>query len=166
MNDTGGWARIIAFCQREKLAVLIISLLLAGWGLAVAPFNGPKIDGIDPVAVDAIPNLGENQQIVFAEWPGRSPRDVEDQITYPLSTALMGVAGVKDVRALSMFGFSSIAVIFDDSVEFYWSRTRLLEKLNSLSEDILPAGVQPALGPDATGLGQVFWYTLEGRDQQ
>ncbi len=166
MNDPAGWGRLVAFCQREKFALLIITLLLAAWGVAVAPFNGPKIDGIDPVAVDAIPNLGENQQIVFAEWPGRSPRDVEDQITYPLSTALMGVAGVRDVRAISMFGFSSVAVIFHDDVEFYWSRTRLLEKLGSLSGDILPAGVQPALGPDATGLGQVFWYTLEGRDQQ
>src|SRR5690625_5435478 len=98
-----------------------------------------------PVAVDAIPNLGENQQIVFTEWPGRSPQDVEDQITYPLSTALMGVAGVRDVRSLSMFGFSSIAVIFDEGVGFYWSRSRLLEKLASLPADTLPAGVQPAL---------------------
>jgi len=161
-----GLGRLIDFCVREKLVVGLATVLLVFWGLAVAPFDWDTGMVRSPVAVDAIPNLGENQQIVFTEWPGRSPQDVEDQITYPLSTALMGVAGVRDVRSLSMFGFSSIAVIFDEGVGFYWSRSRLLEKLASLPADTLPAGVQPALGPDATALGQVFWYTLEGRDPE
>jgi Cu(I)/Ag(I) efflux system membrane protein CusA/SilA len=113
--------------------------------------------------VDAIPDIGENQQIVFTKWAGRSPQDMEDQVTYPLTVSLLGLPGVKTVRSYSMFGFSSIYVIFDDSVEFYWSRSRLLEKLSSLPLGTLPDGVRPTLGPDATGLGQIFWYTLEGR---
>ena len=96
---------------------------------------------------------------------GRSPKDVDDQITYPLTTALMGVPGVKTVRSYSMFGFSSIYIIFDEKIDFYWSRSRVLEKLNALPQGVLPEGVQPTLGPDATALGQVFWYTLEGRDK-
>src|SRR5690606_6129201 len=118
----------------------------------------------NPVAVDAIPNLGENQQLIYVDWPGRSPREVEDQITYPLGSALLGVPGVKDLRSLSMQGFASIAVIFDDQVDVYWARSRLLEKLASLPPGSLPSGVQPQLGPDATALGQVLWYTLEARD--
>ena len=118
----------------------------------------------DPVPVDAIPDLGENQQIVFTEWMGRSPQDIEDQITYPLTSALLGVPGIKTIRSSSIFGLSSIYLIFEEDVEFYWSRSRILEKLNSLPGSILPEGVQPALGPDATALGQIFWYTLEGRD--
>ncbi|MCA9618209.1 MAG: efflux RND transporter permease subunit, partial [Myxococcales bacterium] len=105
-------------------------------------------------------------QIVFTEWPGRSPRDVEDQIGYPLTTALLGISGVRTVRSFSMFGFSSIYVIFEEGIEFYWSRSRILEKLASLPAGTLPDGVAPALGPDATALGQVFWYTLEGRDPE
>ncbi|MDH3215994.1 MAG: efflux RND transporter permease subunit, partial [Candidatus Krumholzibacteria bacterium] len=119
----------------------------------------------DPVPVDAIPDIGENQQIVFTEWKGRSPQDIEDQITYPMTTALLGVPGVKTIRSYSFFGFSTIYVIFEDGVEFYWSRSRVLEKLNSLPPGTVPSGVQPALGPDATALGQIFWYTLEGRDE-
>src|SRR5690606_11380403 len=119
----------------------------------------------DPVPVDAIPDIGENQQIVFTDSPGRSPQDIEDQITYPLTSSLLGISGVKSVRSTSMFGFSSIAIIFEEDVDFYWSRTRVLEKLNSLPPSLLPEGVSPTLGPDATGLGQVYWYTLEGRDQ-
>ncbi|NQT18830.1 MAG: efflux RND transporter permease subunit, partial [Planctomycetes bacterium] len=118
-----------------------------------------------PVPVDAIPDIGENQQIVFTEWMGRSPQDVEDQITYPLTVSLLGIPGVKSVRSYSYFGFSSIYIIFKDDIEFYWSRSRVLEKLNSLPADTLPPGVQPALGPDATALGQIFWYTLEGHDE-
>lgn len=163
-RQTSLFSQLISGCLRQKLLVLLISALLVVVGVGYAPFGWQTGIPLKPVAVDAIPNLGENQQIVFTEWPGRSPQDVEDQLSYPLSVALMGVAGVKDVRTLSMFGFSSIAVIFDDSVEFYWSRSRLLEKLASLPADTLPAGVQPSLGPDATALGQVFWYTLEGRD--
>jgi Cu(I)/Ag(I) efflux system membrane protein CusA/SilA len=118
----------------------------------------------DPVPVDAIPDIGENQQIVATEWMGRSPKDIQDQISYPLTTALLGIPGVQTIRSTSMFGMSFIYIIFKDNVEFYWSRSRILEKLNSLPPGTLPAGVQPALGPDATALGQIFWYTLEGRD--
>src|SRR5690606_8382629 len=94
------------------------------------------------------------------------PQDIEDQVTYPMTTTLLGISGVKSIRSTSMFGFSIIYIIFEENVEFYWSRTRVLEKLNSLPADLLPQGVQPTLGPDATGLGQVYWYTLEGRDPQ
>lgn len=144
----------------------MLLVLFLGWGISVAPFNW-KSDWFprDPVAVDAIPDIGENQQIVFTKWMGRSPQDVEDQITYPLTTALLGVPGVKTIRSSSMFGFSSIYIIFEEDIEFYWSRSRILEKLNSLPAGTLPEGVQPALGPDATALGQIYWYTLEGRDK-
>lgn len=171
MNDritekpSGLVSAIIRWALQNRLVVALVFLALVVWGIAVAPFDW-DIDFIPraPVAVDAIPDLGENQQIVFTEWPGRSPRDVEDQVTYPLTVRLMGLPGVREVRSTSMFGFSSIFVIFDDDVEFYWARSRIIEQLNSLAEGSLPAGVQPALGPDATGIGQVFWYTLEGRD--
>ncbi|UGU17376.1 efflux RND transporter permease subunit [Sinomicrobium kalidii] len=156
---------IIRYFLHNRLVTVLLLLLFIGWGLATSPFDWdtgflPK----DPVPVDAIPDIGENQQIVFTEWPGRSPQDVEDQITYPLTTSLLGVPGVRSVRSNSMFGFSSIYIIFEEDVEFYWSRSRILEKLNSLPVNLLPEGVQPTLGPDATGLGQVFWYTIEGRD--
>jgi len=95
---------------------------------------------------------------------GQSPQDVEDQITYPLTTALLGIPGVKTIRSNSIFGLSSIYIIFNDDIDFYWSRTRILEKLNSLPPGTVPSEVKPALGPDATALGQVYWYTLEGRD--
>lgn len=152
-------------CLRNPLLVILGLVFITGWGLAVAPFNWPlQWLPRDPVPVDAIPDLGENQQIVFTEWAGRSPQDVEDQITYPLTVSLLGIPGVKSVRSQSMFGFSSINVIFNEDIEFYWSRSRILEKLNSLPQGTLPDGVAPSLGPDATALGQVFWYTLEGRD--
>lgn len=158
--------RLIKYCLDNKLIVGIVALLLVGWGIMVAPFDW-KLDRLprDPVPVDAIPDIGENQQIVFTEWKGRSPQDIEDQITYPMTTALLGVPGVKTVRSYSFFGFSSIYVIFEDGVDFYWSRSRVLEKLSSLPPGTVPEGVQPTLGPDATALGQVFWYTLEGRDE-
>jgi len=161
-----GFGRFMALLLQQKLLVFLVSAILLVVGIGVAPFGWQHQLPLKPVAVDAIPNLGENQQIVFADWPGRSPQDVEDQLTYPLSSALMGVPGVKDVRSLSMFGFSSIALIFEDNIEFYWARSRILEKLASLPADTLPPGVQPALGQDATGLGQIFWYTLEGQDPQ
>lgn len=159
--------KIIRYFLENRLITIILLLLLVGWGLIVSPFNW-KTEWLpdDPVPVDAIPNLGENQQIVFTKWPGRSPQDIEDQITYPLTTSLMGIPGVKTIRSSSMFGFSSIYVIFEEDVDFYWSRTRILEKLNSLPQDLLPDGVQPSLGPDATALGQIYWYTLEGRDKK
>ncbi len=159
--------KLIRFCLENKLVVLLFATGLILWGTMVAPFDWKS--GIlprDPVPVDAIPDIGENQQIVFTEWMGRSPQDIEDQITYPLTTALLGLPSVKTVRSYSMFGFSSIYVIFKEDAEFYWTRTRILEKLNSLPGGTLPTGVQPRLGPDATGLGQVLWYTLEGRDAQ
>ncbi len=156
---------VIGFFLRNKLFIGIIVILIVGWGAMVAPFDW-NLGGLprDPVPVDAIPDIGENQQIVFTRWMGRSPQDVEDQITYPLTVSLLGIPGVRTVRSFSFFGFSSIYVIFEEGVEFYWSRTRILEKLSSLPPGVLPEGVRPALGPDATALGQVFWYTLEGRD--
>ncbi|MCB0658008.1 MAG: efflux RND transporter permease subunit, partial [Saprospiraceae bacterium] len=157
---------IIRFFLENKLATFVLLIVFTVWGLITAPFSWNLPLPSDPVPVDAIPDLGENQQIVFTEWMGRSPQDVEDQITYPLSTSLLGIPGVKSIRCNSMFGFSSIYVIFDEDVEFYWSRSRILEKLNSLPNGLLPPEVQPTLGPDATALGQVFWYTLEGRDDQ
>ncbi|WBL26108.1 efflux RND transporter permease subunit [Zunongwangia sp. HGR-M22] len=156
----------IKFLIENKLVAVILLVVLVGWGMVNAPFNWdlgslPR----DPVAVDAIPDIGENQQIVFTKWEGRSPQDIEDQITYPLTTSLLGIPGVKTIRSSSMFGFSSIYIIFEEDVEFYWSRSRILEKLNSLPNGLLPEGVSPSLGPDATALGQIYWYTLEGRDK-
>jgi copper/silver efflux system protein len=110
--------------------------------------------------VDAIPDIGENQQIVLTKWPGRSPKDIEEQVTYPLSIMLQGIPGVKSIRGTSAFGFSTIYVIFKDEVDFYWSRSRLLEKLSTAKSE-LPSDITPRIGPDATGLGQVFWYTIE-----
>ena len=157
--------KLIRFCLENKLVVVLFTAALILWGVMVAPFDW-KVDWLprDPVPVDAIPDIGENQQIVFTEWMGRSPQDIEDQITYPMTTALLGLPEVKTIRSYSMFGFSSIYIIFKDDAEFYWTRSRILEKLNSLSSGTLPEGVSPQLGPDATGLGQVFWYTLEGMD--
>lgn len=163
-----GWlAKLIRFCLQQKLVVFLLLLLAIGWGLLVSPFDW-SIAGLPrtPVPVDAIPDLGENQQIVFTRWKGRSPRDIEDQITYPLTTALLGIPGLKTVRSYSYFGFSTIYLIFKEKTGFYWSRSRILEKLNSLPSQLLPQGVKPTLGPDATALGQIYWYTLEARDKQ
>lgn len=158
--------RIIKYFLENKLVTILILLTLVSWGIVTAPF-GWQIGALpsDPVPVDAIPDIGENQQIVFTEWPGRSPQDIEDQISYPLTTYLLGIPGVKSIRSSSIFGFSSIYIIFNEEVEFYWSRSRILEKLSSLPNNLLPENVNPSLGPDATALGQVFWYTLEGRDK-
>ncbi|MBI0399844.1 efflux RND transporter permease subunit [Cyclobacterium marinum] len=158
---------IIKFFLDNKLVTLILIVVIVIWGIVTSPF-GWEIGNLptDPVPVDAIPDIGENQQIVFTEWPGRSPQDIEDQISYPLTSYLLGIPGVKSIRSSSIFGFSSIYIIFDEEIEFYWSRSRILEKLNSLPADLLPDEVQPALGPDATALGQVYWYTLEGRDKE
>jgi len=156
----------IKFLIENKLVAVLLLALFVVWGVVNAPFewNTGSLPR-DPVAVDAIPDIGENQQIVFTKWDGRSPQDIEDQITYPLTTSLLGIPGVKTIRSSSMFGFSSIYIIFEEDIEFYWSRSRILEKLNSLPSGLLPDGVNPALGPDATGLGQIYWYTLEGRDE-
>lgn len=145
--------------------VFLILVLVVVWGISTSPFNWHGgIIPRNPIPVDAIPDIGDNQQIVATEWMGRSPKDIQDQITYPLTTSLLGIPGVKSIRSSSMFGMSFIYIIFDDNIEFYWSRSRILEKLNSLPPGMLPEGVQPALGPDATALGQIYWYTLEGRD--
>ncbi len=158
--------KTIKFFLENKLVTFILLAVFIGWGIVNSPFNWDT--GFlpnDPVPVDAIPDIGENQQIVYTEWAGRSPQDIEDQISYPLTTALLGIPGVKTIRSNSIFGLSSIYIIFDEDIEFYWGRTRILEKLNSLPAGTLPPGVSPALGPDATALGQIYWYTLEGRDK-
>lgn len=159
--------KIIKYFLENKLVTVLILIGFIAWGIVTAPF-GWQIGALpsDPVPVDAIPDIGENQQIVFTQWQGRSPQDIEDQISYPLTTYLLGIPGVKSIRSSSIFGFSSIFIIFSEDVEFYWSRSRILEKLSSLPSGLLPEGVQPALGPDATALGQVYWYTIEGRDKQ
>lgn len=157
--------RIIRYFLENRVITLLLFALLVLWGISTAPFSwNTTLIPRDPVPVDAIPDTGDNQQIIATEWMGRSPKDVQDQITYPLTTALLGIPGVKTIRSTSMFGMSFIYVIFSDNIEFYWSRSRILEKLNSLPSGTLPDGVQPALGPDATALGQIYWYTLEGRD--
>ena len=158
---------VIKFFLNNKLITVLLLLLFVAWGIVTSPFNwNNEYLPSDPVPVDAIPDIGENQQIVFTKWMGRSPQDIEDQITYPLTTSLLGIPGVKTIRSSSMFGLSSIYIIFEENIEFYWGRSRILEKLNSIPKGILPQGVQPSLGPDATALGQVYWYTLEGRDEQ
>lgn len=121
-----------------------------------------SIFSLKTARIDAIPDIGENQQIVFTEWAGRSPKDIEEQVTYPLSVTMQGIPGVKNIRATSAFGFSIIYVIFKDDVDFYWSRSRVLEKLSTATSE-LPSGVIPKMGPDATGLGQIFWYTIENK---
>ncbi len=159
--------RIVRLCILNKVPLLLVFLLIAGSGLLVAPFDWTLGGTLrNSVPADAVPDIGENQQIVFTQWPGRSPQDIEDQISYPLTVSLLGLPAVKSVRSFSMFGFSTIYVIFNDDVEFYWSRTRILEKLSSLPAGLLPPDVQPLLGPDATAMGQVFWYTLEGHNDQ
>ena len=157
--------KIIRFFLENKLISFLILLTIIVWGISTAPFDWKtNLLPRDPVPVDAIPDLGENQQIVYTLWPGKSPQDIEDQVSYPLTTALLGIPGVKTIRSSSIFGLSSIYIIFDGNIEFYWSRSRILEKLNSLPAGTLPEGITPALGPDATALGQVYEYTLEGRD--
>lgn len=159
--------KIIKYFLHNRVITLLLLGVVIIWGLVTAPFNWHQnILPSDPVPVDAIPDIGENQQIVATEWMGRSPKDIQEQITYPLTTSLLGIPGVKTVRSSSMFGMSFIYIIFEENVEFYWSRSRILEKLNSLPAGTLPEGVIPSLGPDATALGQVYWYTLEGRNPE
>ncbi len=143
--------RIIEFSCRNKFVVILAFVAVAAVGVYV----------LEHTPVDAIPDLSENQVIVFTDWMGRSPREIEDQITYPLSVNLQGLAGVKAVRSSSEFNFSMINIIFDDSVDFYFARQRVLERL-ALASTFLPEGVVPYLAPDATALGQIFWYTVEG----
>lgn len=157
--------KAIDYFLKNRVITLLILVTILIWGLISAPFNWHNgLLPSDPVAVDAIPDIGDNQQIVATEWMGRSPKDIQEQITYPLTTSLLGIPGVKTIRSSSMFGMSFIYIIFEEDVEFYWSRSRILEKLNSLPSGTLPKDVIPTLGPDATALGQIYWYTLEGRD--
>lgn len=159
--------KIIRYFLENRVITMLLLLLVVVWGISTSPFNWHGgIIPRNPIPVDAIPDIGDNQQIVATEWMGRSPKDIQDQITYPLTTSLLGIPGVKSIRSSSMFGMSFIYIIFDDNIEFYWSRSRILEKLNSLPPGTLPEGVQPALGPDATALGQIYWYTLEGRNPE
>jgi Cu(I)/Ag(I) efflux system membrane protein CusA/SilA len=144
--------RLISYCLKTPFVVFVVYIAIFFWGLWA----------ISNIPIDAIPDIGEKQVIVYTEWPGRSAKDVEDQVTYPLSVSLRGVPGVKTIRASSAFGFSEVYLIFKDNVDYYWARSRVLEKLN-LANQRLPMGVVPVLGPDATGLGQIFWYTVEGK---
>lgn len=143
-------SKIISWSLKNRYVVLVVAAALFAWGL-FAVQNNP---------VDAIPDLSENEVIVFTEWQGQSPQIMEDQVTYPLVSNLQGVPKVKDIRATSMFGMSFVYVIFDDDVDIYWARTRVLEKLN-YAQRLLPRGVTPTLGPDGTGVGQIFWYHLD-----
>src|SRR5690242_12980318 len=145
---------IIEWSIRNRYLVILAALALGIAG-ARAMISMP---------VDAIPDLSENQVIVFTDWMGRSPKEIDDQITYPLSVNLQGLAGVKSVRSSSEFNFSMITIIFDDKTDFYFARTRVQERLNAAAT-YLPAGIVPYLAPDATALGQVFWYTVEGEGQ-
>ncbi|MBI5021757.1 MAG: efflux RND transporter permease subunit [Ignavibacteriales bacterium] len=145
--------KIIEYSARNKFVIILIYSILIGWGIW-SVYNTP---------VDAIPDLSDNQVIVFTSWMGRSPKIMEDQITYPLVSNLQGLPKVKAVRAQSMFGMSFIYIIFEDNVDIYWARSRVLEKLNYASS-FLPSGVIPTLGPDGTGVGHVYWYTVEGKD--
>jgi len=147
-------ARVLEFAIRHRALVIAVASAVALWGFYC----------LLRTPVDVIPDLSENQVIVFADWPGHSPREVEDQITYPLSVKLQGLAGVKVVRSNSEFNFSMISLIFEDSVDFYFARQRVLERLPSATAS-LPSGVVPYLGPDATALGQILWYTVEGDGQ-
>jgi copper/silver efflux system protein len=144
--------KIIDFSARNKFVIIFLYLIIIGWGIwAVAH-----------TSLDAIPDLSENQVIVFTDWMGRSPQLVEDQVTFPLVTALQGVPQVHAIRAQSMFGMSFIYIIFDESTDLYWARSRVLEKLSTVQSS-LPQGAKVQLGPDGTGVGHVFWYTLDGK---
>src|SRR5256714_12124332 len=142
--------RLIEASLRNRFIVIALFLVLAGWGwwaLVSTP-------------IDAIPDLSDNQVIVFTDWSGHSPQEVEDQLTYPLTVNLQGLAGVRVVRSQSAFGFSMIYVVFEDNVDLYFARARVLERMSLVAKS-LPTGVAPTLGPDATGVGHVFWYTVE-----
>src|SRR5258706_1596585 len=143
--------KLIELSLRNRPIVIVAALALAGWGYWA----------LRATPIDAIPDLSDNQVIVFTDWPGHSAQEVEDQVTYPLTTNLQGLAGVRVVRSQSAFGFSMIYVVFEDRVDLYFARARVLERMNLVSAR-LPAGVVPTLGPDPTGVGHVFWYTIEG----
>lgn len=144
--------KLIELSLRNRLIVLLLAAGLLAWGIYEVKRN----------PIDAIPDLSENQVIVFTEWMGRSPQVIEDQVTYPLVSNLQGVPKVKNIRGTSMFGMSFVYIIFEDDADIYWARTRVLERL-SYAQRLLPAGITPTLGPDGTGVGHVFWYTLDAK---
>lgn len=141
---------LISWSLKNRIIVLLFALGITAYGIYTVK-NTP---------VDAIPDLSENQVIIFTEWMGRNPQIIEDQITYPLVSNLQGIPKVKNIRVNSMFGMSFVFVIFDDDVDIYWARTRVLERLN-YAQHLLPDGIAPTLGPDGTGLGHIYWYTLD-----
>jgi CzcA family heavy metal efflux pump len=144
--------QLITLSLKNRYIVLLIAVALFSWGAYAVSVN----------PIDAIPDLSDNQVIVFTEWQGRSPQIMEDQVTYPLVTNLQGIPKVKAIRATSMFGMSFVYIVFEDNVDVYWARSRVLERLN-YAQRLLPEGITPSLGPDATGVGQVFWYTLNAK---
>src|SRR6476660_7172998 len=146
--------RLIDLALKNRFFVVVLYLGLAGWGWWA----------LTSTSIDAIPDLSDNQVIVFTDWPGHGPQEVEDQVTYPLTTNLRGLAGVRVVRSQSAFGFSMIYVVFEDNVDQYFARSRVLERLSLLGSQ-MPEGAVPVLGPDATGVGHVFWYTVESDRQ-
>jgi CzcA family heavy metal efflux pump len=143
---------LISWSLKNRYIVLVMAAGLLAWGFINVQKN----------PIDAIPDLSENQVIVFTEWMGRSPQIIEDQVTYPLVSNLQGIPNVKNIRAASMFGMSFVYVIFEDNTDIYWARTRVLERLN-YAQRLLPEGITPSLGPDGTGVGHVFWYTLDAK---
>ena len=144
--------KLIEISLRNRFVVLLLAGGLFVWGILSVEKN----------PIDAIPDLSENQVIVFTEWMGRSPQVIEDQVTYPLVSNLQGIPKIKNIRGTSMFGMSFVYVIFEDNADIYWARTRVLERLN-YAQRLLPQGITPALGPDGTGVGHVFWYTLDAK---
>jgi Cu(I)/Ag(I) efflux system membrane protein CusA/SilA len=144
--------RLISFSLRNRFVVLLIAACMFGWGLYEVKHN----------PVDAIPDLSENQVIVFTEWMGRSPQVIEDQVTYPLVSNLQGIPKLKNIRGASMFGMSFVYLVFEDNVDIYWARTRVAERLN-FAQKLLPEGISPTLGPDGTGVGHIFWYSLDAK---
>jgi CzcA family heavy metal efflux pump len=144
--------QLISLSLKNRYIVLLIAVALFAWGAYAVSVN----------PIDAIPDLSDNQVIVFTEWQGRSPQIMEDQVTYPLVTNLQGIPKVKAIRATSMFGMSFVYIVFEDNVDVYWARSRVLERLN-YAQRLLPEGITPSLGPDATGVGQIFWYTLNAK---
>lgn len=144
--------KLIEFSLRNRLIVLLVAAGLLAWGIFSIRKN----------PIDAIPDLSENQVIVFTEWMGRSPQLIEDQVTYPLVSNLQGIIKVKNIRGTSMFGMSFVYIIFEEEVDIYWARSRVLERLN-YAQRLLPEGITPTLGPDGTGVGHIFWYTLNAK---
>lgn len=142
--------KLISLALRNRLVVLLAAAGLFTWGIYSVREN----------PIDAIPDLSENQVIVFTEWMGRSPQVMEDQVTYPLVSNLQGIPKIKNIRGTSMFGMSFVYIIFEDNVDVYWARTRVLERLN-YAQRLLPQGITPTLGPDGTGVGHIFWYSLK-----